>query len=480
MKLNYPDDLVIGLKFRRDSMVEKLSYICYKEKNKIRKEKSLNDWRDKNIDLLEIKNKPKSGFLVSKSVRRDGGSFGSGRSLMRIHDPDGYDFEISIENLEYILQYCDVNKGEFIGEFVYMWLGKELYLIPVDSGYYMESMKLKNDKAGVVKASDLKIASTYKDKKTDDFYIYLGRHDYHDLVSPKEMNEYFKSVGWGDSLGRPHSISNKSDWKYYFGLPTHVDKAKKSHVFYDSKKKDFVTNIQSKLSYELSDDSEEYPDLIEEYKLSKYGSKTIGIDFKSLSNKQLKDEIKKLQNYKGHYFSKSFKIALTDDICLEINLNKSREDDEVVFDFSTKNVFIRNNKTNRLEKSSKWSEYNNYLNNQVHRQRYFREKMWDSGLLNLNDTSARHDFLEAVKNNFDLVKMKNNKMTESLINMSESRTCPLILALLSDYKAEEREFGFYASSKRLKALSFSPDQALDILSNMNVIEPELKTENNEK
>jgi hypothetical protein len=45
----------------------------------------------------------------------------------RVYDPRGFEFEISIPNLLYILQECTSTKGKGLdGEFVYAWDGKDL------------------------------------------------------------------------------------------------------------------------------------------------------------------------------------------------------------------------------------------------------------------------------------------------------------------------------------------------------------------
>ena len=58
---------------------------------------------------------------------------------MRVYDPRGFEFEITIENLLYILENANSIKGKGLeGEFVYGWDGKELVLIPTDSPDYQE------------------------------------------------------------------------------------------------------------------------------------------------------------------------------------------------------------------------------------------------------------------------------------------------------------------------------------------------------
>ncbi len=57
----------------------------------------------------------------------------------RVYDPRGFEFEITIENLLYILENANCIRGKGLeGEFVYGWDGKDLVLMPVESPDYKE------------------------------------------------------------------------------------------------------------------------------------------------------------------------------------------------------------------------------------------------------------------------------------------------------------------------------------------------------
>ncbi|WP_257006964.1 hypothetical protein [Shouchella clausii] len=89
---------------------------------------------------------------------------------MRVHDPRGFEFEITVPNLLYILENTSSIKGKgFKGEFVYGWDGKDLVLIPTDAPDYKE-MKQFNEIVHAndyIKAKELKPGATYltKDKQ---------------------------------------------------------------------------------------------------------------------------------------------------------------------------------------------------------------------------------------------------------------------------------------------------------------------------
>lgn len=178
-----PEKLRVGFQKRPGTYDGKLSYVIYyDEKGKIRKETSWASWRDKSIPALELDNKPVSGMCINKSVKRDAYYFGSGRNMMRIYDPRGFEYEISIDNLSGILHYQDVIKGEFQGEFVYAISGTELILLPVDSEQYKEAVKHTQNKNTKISARDFKPGQMYHTKQGKDV-VYLGRYSFNEKKS---------------------------------------------------------------------------------------------------------------------------------------------------------------------------------------------------------------------------------------------------------------------------------------------------------
>lgn len=267
MTWTFPEDLIIGYQKRDGTMTGNLGYITYKIGNKHFKEKSLNGWRDNSIDLSELKNKPREGFIISKAETRGNYGFGSGRTLMRIYDPEGFDFEITISNLEYIHRYCDTNKGEFKGKFVYAWYSGNLTLVPVESDLYKEISSVKEEKSMKIRASDLKVGAIYKSKDYNINYVYLGRYDYYREYNRKEIKEL--NLLSGDTSKYYSSISECS----------RVQIPKKSHIFYYPGNKTFSTNITSKLSTMVADESDDYDQGLNEFFESNYSKplKTFGM-----------------------------------------------------------------------------------------------------------------------------------------------------------------------------------------------------------
>lgn len=177
-----PKKINVGFQNRSGTYTGKLAYVIYyDERGKLRKEASWNGWRDESIPNEEYDNTPTEGFVLNKKVGGVEESWGwdPRRTYTRIYDPRGYEFEITIPNLLWILENCNCIKGKGLeGEFVYGWDGKELLLIPVSAPEYKEyinSSEIRNN-ATYIKAKELVIGKTYKTLGGEE-YVYLGKFD---------------------------------------------------------------------------------------------------------------------------------------------------------------------------------------------------------------------------------------------------------------------------------------------------------------
>ena len=183
--LYIPQKLNIGFRNRHDTYTGKLAYIIYyDEKNKLRKETSWQKWRDASIDNIEVPNTPTTGFVLNKKAGDYSGHWGNHRqAYCRIYDPRDFEFEITINNLLFILENASSTKGKGLeGEFVYSWSGKDLVLLPVDSADYksfsMASQLINTNQA--IKPSELILGGTYLTKQNEEL-VYMGRFDKYNL-----------------------------------------------------------------------------------------------------------------------------------------------------------------------------------------------------------------------------------------------------------------------------------------------------------
>ncbi len=180
-QLYIPKKLKIGFDKRTECFGGKLAYcIYYDDQNILRKQTSWENWRDKTIEPLDLDNEPQTGFFINKDVKRFNWShFSSTRTMIRIFDPRGFEFEITTENLIGLLMESDCNRRGFSGSFVLAWAGKELVLLPTSSEEYIAATKFTALQATKVTPKDLKEGYSYRTKKQED-WVYIGRQLWYD------------------------------------------------------------------------------------------------------------------------------------------------------------------------------------------------------------------------------------------------------------------------------------------------------------
>jgi hypothetical protein len=215
-KMTIPTKIHVGYQERQDTYTGRLAYVIYTdEKGKLRKENSWTSWRNKKIDPDEYSNEPTSGFVLNKGVggARQSWGWNARNEYIRVYDPRGFEFEISVANLLFILTHCNAIKGKGIeGEFVYAWDKADLILLPVGCFEYKTSTEFTSLKTMKVTKADMKEGCTYLHKDTAEL-VYLGRHKV----------RIFDRVWW---------------WKAKLALLLQ-DPNKPKHVFWDLKKEKY-------------------------------------------------------------------------------------------------------------------------------------------------------------------------------------------------------------------------------------------------
>jgi len=206
--MNIPDNIKVGFQERKDTYTGKLAYVVYTDtKGKLRKETSWEGWRDQKIEAQTFTNEPMSGFVLNKGVGGARQSYGwnARNEYIRIFDPRGFEFEISVANLLFILQECTSTKGKGLeGEFVYAWDRADLVLLPVESQTYKECVDFTDNQTKKVTKEDMVEGCSYLMKDMTNV-MYLGRHDW-----------FEPDYDWGNSektyytkeLGKKHIFLN--------------------------------------------------------------------------------------------------------------------------------------------------------------------------------------------------------------------------------------------------------------------------------
>jgi len=228
-KLNIPKKINVGFQKRDGTYTGRLAYVTYYgPKGKLRKERSWQGWRDQKIPNEEFDNEATDGFVLNKKVGDYRGRYGGRSAWIRIYDPRGFEFEISVQNLIFILEECSSIKGKGLeGEFIYAWDGKNLVLLPVDSVEYKESTEFTRLQTKKVTKKDMTEGCLYKTKENETV-MYLGRHKW-----------YEATYSWKSGYHVAH---------------THHMKEMKFHVFYDVDKECYITEKGfTKLAEKLDD-----------------------------------------------------------------------------------------------------------------------------------------------------------------------------------------------------------------------------------
>lgn len=245
----------VGFQKRDDTFTGQLAYIIYyDEKGKLRKEQSWQSWRDKKIDPQEFDNTPMDGFTLNKDVKRYSGEwFSSHRTMIRVHDPRGFEFEVTTENLIAILMHTDCLRRGLIGQFVYAWVGPELVLLPTNSEEYQASVKYTVGLSKKVGAKNLIAGVSYKTKREGDV-IYLGRFNWYS----------YKTQG-----GR---YSNESGPR----------KEEKVHVFTKDNGKTFFKKSSVEFLSEANSDQpvSNYAELVDKFNKKTYANKIVKYEFR--------------------------------------------------------------------------------------------------------------------------------------------------------------------------------------------------------
>ena len=268
-QLFIPEKINVGFQERSDTYTGLLGFIIYWDKKGVlRQETSWNGWRNKPEEKTggqyiggmwtksdetygeKVRNQihdnvPTEGFVLNKKAGGYSSGWNHRQAVCRVYDPRGFEFEISVDNLLYILECTNSIIGKGLeGKFVYSWDATKLVLLPVSSQEFKQSTEFTDLQDKKIGRKDMLGGCIYTTKKQE-VLTYLGRFDYTTL-------EY--------SNGQ------------------HSNSTSKKHIFIDSEGVYHTHNGFTKLAIRnTTTPSDDYSDLIEEYQLSVYGSEVVGI-----------------------------------------------------------------------------------------------------------------------------------------------------------------------------------------------------------
>lgn len=225
-KLYIPKRINVGFQKREGTYRGILGYVIYwDDKGKLRKEASWESWRHKvgekisrwdktkeevygeDVAPKEFTNEAIEGFVLNKDAGGVGSGYGWNDRIekVRVFDPRGFEFEISIPNLLYILQECSSIKGKGLeGEFVYSWSGTELVLLPTNAAEYQKCIEFTDLQAKKLEKGELEAGYIYLNKNKEeatfvarDFFVY-GNYD--GSLSVSKENIFYKGKSFTKSF----------------------------------------------------------------------------------------------------------------------------------------------------------------------------------------------------------------------------------------------------------------------------------------
>lgn len=275
MSIFVPKKVNVGFQNRKDTYTGKLAYVIYfDETGKLRKEPSWQGWRDKQIPNEIYDNEPIEGFVLNKKVGGDRYSWNPRQTYTRVYDPRGFEFEITIPNLLWILENCNCIKGKGLeGKFVYGWEGTELLLVPVESPDYKEieeKSQIRNNNEFIA-AKDLIVGGTYETIEGEQ-YVFMGKFKPWDI----EINRYKAKSYWGGDgeyeypLGDSWKIDKFNSYRFIGELDYYRSKQKAKNEFFfiylgeDGKHSPmYMSKATKKFVRLVSETRSDYPDMID-------------------------------------------------------------------------------------------------------------------------------------------------------------------------------------------------------------------------
>lgn len=216
MSFFIPKKIKVGFQNRSDTYNGKLAYIIYYDKSGIlKKEKSFNSWIDDSIETVECENEPTSGFVLNKKAGDYKSDWNHRKAYSRIYDPRGFEFEIDIDNLLFILEHCKSEPGKALGgKFVYAYSGSSLILLPINSKEYKDASLFSEMPEKKINKKKLVVGKQYYNKAQHKWFTYLGNYNInmYDGWQPNTYSTYYNGEHLVFHNGERYIIDKKPNF----------------------------------------------------------------------------------------------------------------------------------------------------------------------------------------------------------------------------------------------------------------------------
>lgn len=320
--ISIPDKVKVGFQKRGNALTNMLGFVVEQDKKGWKQSVAWERWRNHEIEPLIMDNIPKTGYVINKSLTHQPfSSFGNPRTKVRVHCPDGFEIEISTENLIEILEVSNISKKLIDSECVLGWFGREIWLIPIDTEIYRQYLKVKQEKEEKeLLKNSVKKVSEKKVKTQDDL----------DLMAKRKVNKENLQIGDFVSLKETNL------------------RASENHFVYIGKRKVVTEKFIKKLSINSLIDNILIEDVPEVHVFANVAKITL---------KQIMDaDFQTGRNSNGYYYDENSCLVFDDKkIAYETLSKRFSNDQQEAFKLKVENCFESNqNKKLSLSKSNKW------------------------------------------------------------------------------------------------------------------------------
>ena len=132
--LKLPEKYYVGFSRRDPTDSHVLGFATPMDNTKAfeKRKETVDRWRSKEQEPVEIENKPLPGYFFKAIVSR----YSTSNKFFRVHDPRGFDLEISTDNMLHLLTTGIVMQGKLMGNYIWARRGAENWLLAEDSEQY--------------------------------------------------------------------------------------------------------------------------------------------------------------------------------------------------------------------------------------------------------------------------------------------------------------------------------------------------------
>ena len=206
MAFNIPKKVHIGFQERTGTYSGKLGFVTYMKPDGsgLKQEGSWNSWRDNKIEPDVLDNVPTEGFVLNEN---GGGSKSYGHweraEFVRVYHPNGFEFEISFDNLLFLIQECGIEKGKgIVGKCVFAWQdnGQKVILLPANSKEYLDNTSVV-ELDYVPYTKKMKVGHGYQFRNGKEV-VYMGKFKtnqfnsiYNGMIPWKENEVFYSKTG---------------------------------------------------------------------------------------------------------------------------------------------------------------------------------------------------------------------------------------------------------------------------------------------